>query len=58
MLMPCFVAMNATIASKQSKNNMTSAKMQNYSVEISVEKLMGNFDERAREWKLTDCLSK
>lgn len=57
MLIPCFVAMNAIIDSKQSKN-ITSVKTQNYSVEISVEKLTRNFDEGAGEWKLTDCLSK
>lgn len=58
MLIPCFVAMNAIIDSKQSKNNTTSVKIQNYSVEISIEKLTGNFEEHAGEWKLTDCLSK
>lgn len=41
MLIPCFVAMNAIIDSGQSKNNITSVKMQNYGVEMSVEKVDG-----------------
>lgn len=35
-----------------------SVEMQKYRVEISVEKLMGNFDRHAKEWKLTGCISK
>lgn len=58
MLILWFVAMNAIMDSKRCKNHITSGKMQNYSVEINMEKLTANFDERAGGWKLTDCLSK
>lgn len=58
MLILWFAAMNAIMDSKQCKNYITSAMTQNYSVEINMEKLTANFDERAGGWKLTDCLSK
>lgn len=58
MLILWFVAVNAIMDSEQCRNDITSGKMHNYSVEINTEKLTANFDERAGGWKLTDCLSK